>query len=231
MISANFAQSNQQTSNLGVTVTPFVEWYDDWGNFIGRVFARTTSTSGGTPNSYAYDSFSTGRGTPLAGRALDAGGLTWNVLFGGWLLDGAGNTYATPAGNYTIATVPAPLSGVQAVTFTESPQSGTDTGLIFWYQSITSYWHAGTQGLYYKGSSGWTLVATYPHAFQPGDRIYVTTSQATPSIVVYRNVMSAYNATTGNGVMATLVGSGAMPSGSAPGSGATVYSGIASEAV
>jgi hypothetical protein len=220
MISGDFAQSNQQTTSLGVTVTPFVEWYDSWGGFIARVFARTTTpgTAGG-PNNYTYDSFTAG--TTLAGRETDTQDQSWTVSAGTFDV-AAGSAYPAGTGAKTIAYVRAALSCTQAVTFTQEPQSGTDTGLIFWWTSASSYWHAGTQGLYYYNGTTWTETAyTEGATFSPGDRIYVVTSQAgSPYIKVYKNIVSTA------GLIASVTSATGVPS-----SSATVYSGIASEAV
>lgn len=216
-------------------IFPFVEWYDSWGNLITRAFARTpTPGTAGIPANYAYDSFTTGPGGNLSGRTLDAGGGSWAVEAGSWLLDGSGDVYPSASGVKSLAVTAAPLSCTQAVTFTEAPQSGVDCGLVFWYQTSSKYWHAGTVGLWYWNGTAWDEAAAYPVALAPGDRIYVVTSQAaagsTPAVLVYRNVIGAYVSATGNGQVASVAAS-AMPSGSQPGGGATVYSGIASEAV
>ena len=232
MISAQAIQNLSQESTVQYQLYPFTEWYDAWGNWITRVFARTASAGvAGTPPGYTYDSFATGAGTSLAGRATDTQDQDWTVPEGSWLLDGNGNAYPVSPSAASMALVTAAVSCTQAVTFTEPPQSGMDAGLVFWYQSATAYWHAGLTGLYYKSGSTWTLAATYATPCVAGDRIYVVTSQATPEITVYRNVPLSYNAVTGNGQVAQVSGTTAIPSAVRPGSGATVYSGIASEAV
>jgi hypothetical protein len=201
-------------------VTPFVEWYDSWGGYIARVFARTTTPgTAGVPNNYTYDSFTTG--TTLAGRETDTQDQSWTVSAGTFDV-AAGSAYPAGTGAKTIAYVRAALSCTQAVTFTQEPQSGTDTGLIFWWTSASSYWHAGTQGLYYYNGTTWTETAyTEGATLSPGDRIYVVTSQAgSPYIKVYKNIVSTA------GLIASVTSATGVPS-----SSATVYSGIASEAV
>jgi hypothetical protein len=216
MISAQTSQNLSVAPAEQFAIYPFVEWYDNWGNLITRVFARTLSN-------YTFDSFSSDANMPLGGRMTQTQDQTWSTATGAWMLDGNGNAYPAVSGQKSISLVQAALSCTQAVTFTEAPQTGVDAGLIFWYQTATLYWHAGTHGLWYNNGGTWTEAVTYASAFQPGDRIYVVTSQATPSITVYRNSLTSTP-------VASLTGAG-VPAAVKPGSSTTVYSGIASEAV
>jgi hypothetical protein len=59
MVSALTSQNMTNVSNLTAAVVPFVEWYDQWGNFITRVFARNTGTEPSRPGSLTFDSFTT----------------------------------------------------------------------------------------------------------------------------------------------------------------------------
>lgn len=235
VISAETIQNVSVGTAEQYAVYPFVEWYDSWGNMLARAFARTpTPGTAGVPANYAYDSFTTGPGSSLSGRTLDAGGGSWTVEAGSWMLDGSGDAYPSASGVKSLAVTAAPLSCTQAVTLTEAPQPGVDCGLVFWYQTSSKYWHAGMSGLWYWNGATWAEAAAYPVAFAPGDRVYVVTSQAaagsTPAVLVYRNVIGSYVSATGSGLVASVAAS-ATPSGSQPAGGATVYSGIASEAV
>ena len=216
MISAQTSQNWSEATVEQFAITPFVEWYDNWGNLITRVFSRTLSN-------YTYDSFAASFGTVLLGKETDTADQAWTVPEGGWKLDGHGNAYPSTSGTDSIALVVAASSATQAVTFSESPQTGKDTGLVFWYQSSTQYWHAGMQGLWYNNAGTWTELATYATPFEPGDRIYVVTNRVTPAITIFRNSLSTpvtYSGTPGT-----------IPGGMVPSSGATVHSGIASEAI
>lgn len=222
-ISAQTSQNFSQSGTIQFPIFPFVEWYDNWGELITRVFARTLT-------GYTFDSFTSAPGALLNARETDTQDHAWTANVGAWLLDGSGNAYPSGSGVKSIATVQAPLTCTQAVTFTEAPQAGVDAGLIFWFQSTSIFWHAGTSALWSFSGGAFTNRQTYAASFHPGDRIYVQTNQATPSITVFRNVVGAFNATTGNGQVAQLTGAG-VPVAALPGGSTTVFSGIASEAV
>jgi hypothetical protein len=244
MISARTMQNLLATTGTeNFAVTPFVEWYDSWGNFIARVFSRTaTAGTSGTPGSYAFDGFNTGPDTPLQGRTPDAGGGTWATQTGAFTVDGMGNAFPTTAGTKSLSTLTVASSCTLALTITDSPPSGLDSGLVFWYQSASSYWHAGMTGLWYWTGTAWSEKATYPTAgqIQAGDRVYVIVNQsgssvtmqnsagtlASPGIAVFRNTIGPYNSGTGSGLVGTVTpASGQYPT------GGTSAAGIASEAV
>jgi hypothetical protein len=242
MISAQTMQNLlASTGTENFAITPFTEYYDSWGNFIARAFSRTaTAGTAGQPSNYVFDGFTTGQNTPLQGRTTDAGSGQWFSQASGFVVDGMGNAFPASPGTRSVSAVPS--SCTQALTFTDSPPAGMDSGLIFWWTSGSEYWHAGMTGLWYYNGTTWTEEATYPTAgqFQPGDRIYVITNQsgssvtmqasagtlASPGIAVFRNAIEPYNSGTGWGLVATYTPtSGQYPAGS------TSSAGIASEAV
>lgn len=228
VISAETSQDWSVTATEQYAITPFAEFYDSWGNLITRAFARTpTAGTAGTPNGYTYDSFTTNPGSSLTGRETDTGDQAWVNPTGSWVTDGSGSAYPTTAGKASVW-VTTPLSCTQAVTFTAPAPSGWQSGLAFWSPSSSSnYWVATMTGLYY-GTLGGTMTeaATYTTPLQAGDRIYVVTNQATPEITVYRNIVGAYSAGSGNGQVAQISGA-SVPTTYLPGGGATVYSGLA----
>jgi hypothetical protein len=59
MVSALTSQNMTNVSDLTAAVVPFVEWYDQWGAFIGRVFARNSGTDPSRPDALTFDSFTT----------------------------------------------------------------------------------------------------------------------------------------------------------------------------
>lgn len=104
-------------------VTPFIEWYDQQGNFITRVFARNPDNNGTVlqPNNMAFDSFTTESILSSAGTGAGTATLTpWNAsYYNNISLSGApAVTRAEPAVNYAWnGTAPAPgvaLSGWSA---------------------------------------------------------------------------------------------------------------------
>lgn len=202
--------SSYTVSNLGINpnnstpVTPFIEYYDDWGNFIARGFSRQTS---GYPTGYAMDSFSVGVNWPFATRHTDAGALLWQIAEGGFDITPDLGVSAQTANTPSIATVPAPAQGTQAVTFTNGTSPGRDQGVVFWYENLSNYWYAGRFGLYYTvaGVSYAAYNYTGGAEIQSGDRLYVWTNNTTtsqvipgtvtsvqgPSIVVWKNAPSS----------------------------------------
>jgi hypothetical protein len=243
MISAQTSQSLSTEAAETFAITPFVEWYDNWGNFISRVFARTpTAGTPGTPTNYVFDGFDTGPGTFIQGRITDAGGEQWDTQTGTFLINGEGEAFPAVAGTQSIATVLAPTSTTQALTFTQPPPSGLDTALVFWWQSETKYWHAGMSGLWFNNGGTFTEAAAYSTACGVNDRVYVVTNNsgatvtmpngagtlASPGIAVFRNVISSAGQiakVSGDPPFGTTIPSAMVPTGS------TAQAGIASEAV
>ena len=59
MVSALTSQNMTDVTDLTAAVVPFVEWYDQRGNFIARVFARNSGTDPSRPDALTFDSFTT----------------------------------------------------------------------------------------------------------------------------------------------------------------------------
>jgi len=223
------------TPTTSTTVTPFVEWYDDWGNLISRVFARnTTAGTPGLPSlaNYNYDSFNTGPGVPVNGRVLANGG-NWTVATGNWTVSTDGKVYAGASNTAALAYIPSPAAGVVAATPTTANSAGNDVGVVFWYTSLTQFWLAGLNGLWWVNGGAFTEIPYNLGSAGVKDRLYTqynnTTSSTTiptgtvtgPSVIVYKNSLTSAN-------LLAVVGSGgtapqtAMPGGaSKPGTGAT----------
>lgn len=77
--SQNLSVSSAQT----VPVTPFMEWYDQHGNFISRVFARTPNGNGGIarPGNLAFDSFTTQSRLATSGPSGSVALSNWAATF------------------------------------------------------------------------------------------------------------------------------------------------------
>ncbi len=82
LLAAETSQDLTSGSNLTAQVIPFVEWYDQQGNYLARVFARNPNSGGGVvahPGTMTFDSFTTPSrvvqttgGTPIAPTAWTA---------------------------------------------------------------------------------------------------------------------------------------------------------------
>jgi hypothetical protein len=182
-------------------VTPFSEFYDDWGNYIGRAISRSFS------NDYFFDSFGTGYLQPLSVRSLDVGGQ-WIVSEGSFTVTPAMDIRATTASTESIAVIGVPATGIQALTYTNGATSGLASGLVFWAVDNNNFWYAGETALYYRLTGTMHHGATYSGTtLSPGDRVYVYTNNTTattvipgtatnivgPSIVVYKNHIASAN--------------------------------------
>lgn len=244
--------SGYAIADLGITptttagITPFVEWYDNWGNIISRVFARGTS-GGSFPTNYNFDAFDTGAGYPVSGRVPTNPAAVWSVPAGSWTISGNGIAYAGSSDSDALGVLPSPAAGTAAVTVTNPAQSGDDCGVLFWFTNTSGFWVAGLLQLYWVASGVTHTLAYTGTAPATGDRIYAqfnnTTSTTTlpsgntvigPSVVVYKNTLTTSN-------ILVVVGSGGTQSQTAlssltgavyPGTGATTSNaGIASIAV
>lgn len=92
--SAYVSQNTTVTTNQTVPVTPFAEWYDQHGNFISRVFARTATNSGATgkPAGVTFDSFTTQSRLATSGPSGSVPLSNWAVTF--WANDSMTNPVA-----------------------------------------------------------------------------------------------------------------------------------------
>lgn len=220
---------------VSATITPFVEWYDNWGNLISRVFARSPSTSGGYPVNYQFDGFNTGAGLPLAGRQPFNPSSVWSVPVGAWSISSNGNVYAGSTDNDAIGIVASPAQGTVAVTVTNPAQSGDDCGALFWYLNTSNFWMAGLSNLYYV-ASGTTRIVAYTGSATTGDRIYTEFNNTTsttntpngntvtgPSVIVYKNsrVQSNILVVVGSGGTATQTAVSSLTTPYLPGTSAT----------
>lgn len=200
--------------------TPFIEWYDDWGNFITRVL-------GPSGTGYRWDSFQTAAGVPFIGRYTDDGSEIWSGPEGTWTVATNGSVYAgtTPA----IGAIATAAAGYQAVTVTQPAPASHDVGVLFWYLDNNNYWYAGLNALYYRASGTTTIVNYTGTPAVTGDRIYVwtnnTTSTATlvngsaltgPFIVVWKNSYTTANILVAVTSGTVHTGEVAMPTSPAP---------------
>lgn len=81
--SGYMSQNTTVSANEQLPATPFVEWYDQHGNFISRVFGRTSTNNGavGKPGNLAFDSFT---GQSRLTSAAGSGSVTlspWQATF------------------------------------------------------------------------------------------------------------------------------------------------------
>lgn len=188
--------SGYVTGSTAVAVTPFIEWYDDQGNFIMRLISRNQSS--GTPvvpNNFIYDSFTTGAGNTVSGRTTDDGESNWTAQAGQFQLSpfAGGCAFPQAEGVRTYATVVGQANTNVGVTFLTTPDGGQTLGLILRWVSDNSYIRAGMTDLRTNNAGSWTTIGTYSTPFAAGDRMTVTLSGS--SITVFRNGVSVLAAT------------------------------------
>jgi hypothetical protein len=197
MVSAYTSQSLTTGTDYSVPVTPFVEWYDEWGNFITRVFARTpTAGTPGIPDGLAFDSFTKSPGPSISGRTFDnAYAYDWVAQDSDFKISGyaGGVAYPSVTGTRAIALTTGPANTQIGVTFVTAATGGQVQSIVFRYSADNDYWKATTPALVKKVSGTFTTVATYSAAAQPGDRLVVQANGS--SITVLLNGVSVATAT------------------------------------
>lgn len=116
MVSGYTSQNLTNATNYSAEVVPFVEWFDQQGNYIARVFSRNPDSGAeARPDQLAFDSFTT---QSLSGNGIAAGTVTISP----WVASYYNNTTLTgtpvisqpvPAVNFNWAGQP-PAPGVNA---------------------------------------------------------------------------------------------------------------------
>lgn len=198
--------STYALGSAAVQVTPFVEWYDSQGNYIMRVMARNgTPGSVEMPNSFVYDSFTTGANTAISSRTTDDGGYEWIQEAGTFQLSpfNTGSAYPLTTGQRTYAYINSGTANCQVgVTFLTEPEGGQSQALLLRWVNDTSYIRADYTALRTNSGGTWTTLGTYSTPFVAGDRMVVQLNGS--AIVVLRNgvsvlsVSSSFNSTSGN---------------------------------
>lgn len=184
--------STYSTGSAAIQVTPFVEWYDNTGSFIARIFSRTpTAGVAAPPDKLIFDSFCNKSGTSLNGRITDDGNFTWIQEDGTFKLSplNTGAIYPAMVGQRTSAVINTGVSDTQVgVTFLTGPEGGQSQGLALRWTDNTHYIRADYSALRTNNSGTWTTLGTYSTAFAAGDRMVVQLNGS--SIVVLRNNVS-----------------------------------------
>lgn len=173
-----------QGSTTGMTVTPFVEWYDASGNYITRILARTSANNGtvAAPQSITYDSFTYVSGATVGGRKTDDGQLTWTARQGVFQVSpfSDGCVFPQVSSQRTYATVNSGASNCTVgITFITNPPSGDVQGLILRWQDDNNYLRATMSELDLKTAGVFTNLGTYSTAANPGDRLTVVLNGST----------------------------------------------------
>lgn len=210
MVSASTFQAPLSVSSLQVPVTAFVEWYDAWGNFITRVYARTpTAGTPGIPDNLAFDSFTKSPGNSISGRTFDNGyAHNWVADDSDFEITGyaGGVAYPIVTGTRTIATTTGPANTQVGVTFVTAATGSQKQEIVFRYSNDTNYWRATTTSLIKMVSGVATTVATYSTSANPGDRLVVQMNGS--AITVLLNGVSVATATDSFNSTATSHGIG-----------------------
>lgn len=200
--------STYATGSSSVQITPFVEWYDNKGNYITRVFARNPSPgTAAPPDKLAFDSFCNKANTNLNARTTDDGQFTWVQQAGTFRLSplGSGSIFPLVVGQRTYATINAGVSDTQVgVTFLTEPEAGQTQGLILRWSDDTHYIRAGYNNLRINNGGSWSVLGTYSTAFAGGDRMVVQLNGS--SITVLRNGVSVLSTTSSFNQTATFFG-------------------------
>lgn len=184
------------TGTSATVITPFIEWYDENGNFITRIFSRGpgTQSSPALPESLIYDSFTFGSGNTISGRITDDTSTTWSVQTGGFTVSPFGNGCAYPTATRSIATVNyGSPNGQAGLTIVTEPNAGQSTGLVFRWSSNSNYWRCDQATLKKNVNGTLTTVATHSTPFAAGDRMIVLLNGS--SITVQRNGVTVSTAT------------------------------------
>lgn len=208
MVSASTSQSLATGTDFSAAVTPFVDWYDSWGNFIVRNFARTPSAPG-IPDNLAYDSFTANPGPSISGRTFDnAYAHNWVAEVSDFKVTGyaGGVAYPVTAGTAAMALTTAPADGQVGVTYKTATTGGQEQGVVFRFSNTSNYWKATTTHLFKRVAGTNTTVATYATPAAPGDRMVVQMNGT--AITVLINGASAATATDAFNDTATLHGMG-----------------------
>ena len=192
--------------STGVTVTPFMVWFDIHGNFIQKIYSRATLA-----NNLYFDSFSANYGllASVHNPELPGDGTHWIADSGTYTAGpygGRGACWPTPpinTANSYRALISSTLSNCQVgVTLVTPPSSviivgSIAQGIVFRWQSDTQYWRCDRNYIVLVNTSK-TIMATHSTPFSDGDRMVVSMNGST--IQVFRNnnpvpVSSVTNAT------------------------------------
>lgn len=196
------------TGSTAVPVYPFVEWYDDQGNYITRIVARNqTPGSVVFPNSFAFDSFTNGANTSISGRLTDDGSGTWIQEAGTFKLSqyNNGSVYPSVTGQRTYALISSGVANTQVgVTLLTAPEAGQSEGLVLRWTDDTHYIRASATDIRTNNGGTWTTLGTYSTACSPGDRLVVTMNGTT--ITAFRNGSSVLSVTSSFNQTATSHG-------------------------
>lgn len=169
-----------QATTTGITVTPYVTWYDANGRYITRVVARNTTPGSNTrPTGVVYDSFTYPINTStLNARITDDGAFSWSQTVGSFNKSPYSEGCIYPnTGARSYATVNAGVSDGQfGLTFVTSPASGFNSGLLLRFLNDTNYIIATMTGILANTGGTFNNLGTYSTPAQPGDRLIVTLS-------------------------------------------------------
>jgi hypothetical protein len=208
MISAYCSQSLTQVTDYATNTTPFVEWYDQNGHYLNRLFARTATVgTAAPPANLTFDSFTTQPNAYLNGRETDTDDQTWTQPVGYFQIGqyNGGSAYQNN-GVRSIALITSTDVATIAVTLLTPAASGYGSGIVFRYASSTSYLVAGWSKLWSYSSGTYTALGTYSTAAQAGDRLTVELAESSPYITVLVNGVSVLTSTSATNDTATQHG-------------------------
>lgn len=185
-----------------ITAKPFVEWYDNNGNYITRVISRGNGVNASVPTGFAYDSFTSGANTAVNGRTTDDGVWAWVQQAGTFDVspyDG-GCVYPSNSSQRTYALVNPGVSNCQvAVTFVTAPNLNFISGIVFRWLDDTDYLIATMLGIGVVQGGTFTSLGTYPSPANVGDRLVLQLNGSTITALINNvqvlQVTSTFNQT------------------------------------
>jgi len=191
------AYTHQPHLNPGVSPVPasvFLEFYDEFGNYLGREFGVTDNRVLDTFTSYLQDN----PNQSIDALLTDLGGKQWTNQVGQFVRDGYTYGVAHPAveGQRALATINYGSPNAQvAVTFVSDAPQGQVQAIVLRYASPTSYVRATRTQLQTVNGSTVTTLVTYSTPIQDGDRLTVTVNGSNYTVMRNNTVVATASST------------------------------------
>lgn len=199
MTLSGYTHSDFVVSHPAVPVTPFMEFYDETGTLITRVYARTGSSAPLGMDTFTMPSksvYDTVYNPDLNGRGMESyESFTWATRTGALMRDGYAGGVARPTDPATrsIATTPSAANTQVALTLRTAGLGAMRSYLVFRYSDLSNYWRLSGTVLQKVVAGAATTMGTLGTPGVPGDRISISANGS--SITVFRNGVSQFTVT------------------------------------